>query len=197
MDQLRHILALFSIIAMPPAMLYWFVFHGLLPFWRKLGPWLAGIFLTLIMLCIGYAIFLWRDPILAVDYGTQPIPLIIGLAFYFLGTYVSYQRFKKLSLKVMIGIPVLDPGHHKTEMLQDGIYAKIRHPRYAEIMILMCGIAFIANYLAVYLLLPFTFACLYFIVIIEERELLQRFGDQYEDYCRRVPRFIPSFKRDN
>jgi protein-S-isoprenylcysteine O-methyltransferase Ste14 len=28
-------------------------------------------------------------------------------------------------------------------------------------------------------------------VLLEERELRDRFGAEYEEYCRRVPRYIP------
>ena len=31
----------------------------------------------------------------------------------------------------------------------------------------------------------------YFIVVLEERELRDRFGSTYEEYSRRVPRFFP------
>jgi protein-S-isoprenylcysteine O-methyltransferase Ste14 len=32
---------------------------------------------------------------------------------------------------------------------------------------------------------------LFLVVILEERELRQRFGDAHVEYCRRVPRFVP------
>ena len=28
-------------------------------------------------------------------------------------------------------------------------------------------------------------------MLLEERELRERFGTEYEDYCRRVPRYLP------
>jgi len=31
----------------------------------------------------------------------------------------------------------------------------------------------------------------FLIVQLEERELRERFGTEYEAYCRRVPRFVP------
>jgi protein-S-isoprenylcysteine O-methyltransferase Ste14 len=32
-------------------------------------------------------------------------------------------------------------------------------------------------------------------IAMEERELHRRFGASYEEYCRRVPRFIPSLRK--
>jgi protein-S-isoprenylcysteine O-methyltransferase Ste14 len=31
----------------------------------------------------------------------------------------------------------------------------------------------------------------YVLVWFEERELRDRFGQEYDDYCRQVPRFVP------
>ena len=55
------------------------------------------------------------------------------------------------------------------------------------------GSALIANYLALYLIVALWLPGIYVIVLIEEKELRDRFGAAYDDYCRRVPRFIPRF----
>jgi protein-S-isoprenylcysteine O-methyltransferase Ste14 len=57
------------------------------------------------------------------------------------------------------------------------------------------GSALIANYLALYLVVALWLPGLYFIVLLEEKELRDRFGPAYDEYCRRVPRFIPRFTR--
>ncbi len=51
--------------------------------------------------------------------------------------------------------------------------------------------ALFANHLATYVLLLLTVPSLHFIVVLEERELHERFPSEYADYCRRVPRFFP------
>ena len=49
----------------------------------------------------------------------------------------------------------------------------------------------IVNNLAVYLLWLAWMPGIWIVVGFEERELRQRFGPAYDDYCRRVPRFVP------
>ena len=35
---------------------------------------------------------------------------------------------------------------------------------------------------------------LHLVVLLEERELLERFGDAYRDYAGRVPRYVPRLR---
>ena len=95
-----------------------------------------------------------------------------------------------LTKRILAGIPELsadDPG----VLLQEGIYARIRHPRYIELLFWILGYALISNYLGTYVLFAITVPAIYLIVLMEEKELRDRFGEEYREYCRRVPRFIP------
>ena len=75
--------------------------------------------------------------------------------------------------------------------------AQIPVPRSRAIIVLttftlaLVGWALFANYLGLYLITALTMAALYLIVLLEERELRERFGPAYADYSARVPRFIP------
>jgi protein-S-isoprenylcysteine O-methyltransferase Ste14 len=53
------------------------------------------------------------------------------------------------------------------------------------------AVAFFTNYLAVYVVAVLVAPALYLVVMLEEKELRDRFGQQHVEYCRRVPRFIP------
>jgi protein-S-isoprenylcysteine O-methyltransferase Ste14 len=48
-----------------------------------------------------------------------------------------------------------------------------------------------ANYQFLYIFLLVAAALIYLLVLIEERELRERFGEAYVEYSRRVPRFVP------
>jgi protein-S-isoprenylcysteine O-methyltransferase Ste14 len=75
------------------------------------------------------------------------------------------------------------------------VYAWVRHPRYIQVALALLGFTLIANYLAPYVIFALWLPVLYLIIRIEERELRDRFGQAYEEYCRKVPWFMPRMRR--
>ncbi len=191
-NTVRHVLAVLVLVTLPPALLVWFVAHPLARFWRKLGVVRTYGVLWPLTLAATVGLFLVREPFLRIEFGTS-IPLI-GLALVTLGAAAAIYRKRRryLTLKVMSGFPELSRSHYPGVLLTQGIYGKIRHPRYVELVLWISAYALIANYLAIYVLVALSVPTLYLIVLLEERELRERFGSAYEEYCRRTPRFIPS-----
>jgi len=73
-----------------------------------------------------------------------------------------------------------------------GPYKYVRHPLYLNVMLLIIGWWLVLDYTFIALGGVFLFIWFYFFLEeLEERELRQRFGTAHEEYCRRVPRFVP------
>lgn len=81
-----------------------------------------------------------------------------------------------------------------SELVQRGIYEQVRHPLYVSVMLASLGLALIWQswpaLIAALVLIPFFHAK----ARREERWLREQFPD-YADFERRVPRFIPRFRR--
>ena len=110
--------------------------------------------------------------------------LIIGLK-------IAHKRRKHLTASIITGIPELSKKKYPGKLLTEGIYAKIRHPRYVEIFFFVLGYALFVNYLTAYVMVALSIPVVYLIVLLEERELRDRFGTEYDAYCKKVPRFFP------
>lgn len=193
MNQVRYVLALATLMFVPGSILFWFSLHPFIRFWRKAGARAALAFHYLLIALLAALVYWQRRRLLAIEFGSNWVLATIGVALLFAGAILKRQFGAYLRFRILTGLPELDPEKYQSPLLTEGIYARIRHPRYLQYFIVVLGYALISNYLAVYILTALLIPALALVIRWEERELRQRFGKQYEDYCSRVPRFIPRF----
>jgi protein-S-isoprenylcysteine O-methyltransferase Ste14 len=194
MDAFRYTVALILVVSLPPAFLFWMLIHPFVHFWRRLGPaWTYGI--VGMPLVLGMAgIFRVREPLLATEFGTRyPLVALGGVCLLVAGG-LRWRLHRHLSNRVLAGLPELAPERYPPRLVTEGLHARLRHPRYLQFALVLLGYALLTNYLALYLLFVLWLPGLYVIAVLEERELHDRFGQEYEDYCRRVPRFMPRLR---
>lgn len=178
------------LVSMPGAVVFWVIIHPLIDFWRKRGAVAAYAVAFGAMLTIGIMLFLYRDALLGMDLGTHWLLFGIGLLMY-VTTWIMERLLRRhLKFKTLVGVPEIKG--QSTNMLDQGMYRLVRHPRYLAIMIGMFGWSFMCNYVGTYLLSALMIPGLLLIVFLEERELVSRFGDEYREYQKRVPRIVPT-----
>jgi protein-S-isoprenylcysteine O-methyltransferase Ste14 len=191
MDTARYWMGVLVVTWLPPALLWWFLIHPFVGFWRKVGP--KG---TLAVMGVGYVagiavLFPMRDALLARDLGTHPLLLVLSALLVGLSFRIAFQRKKQLTTRILTGLPELAPEGQSGSLLTEGIYAHMRHPRYVEIGVGTLGYALFSNWLGALVVGLATLPLLHAIVLLEERELSERFGEEYERYRARVPRYLP------
>jgi protein-S-isoprenylcysteine O-methyltransferase Ste14 len=192
MDTARYIVTMLLAVSMPPAVLLWFAIHPFSRFWRGLGlAWTYSILSVPTLLLMAWVI-VERRWIMAVDFGTSYWTIALAVVVVGLGSVIAVKRKRHLTFAIMAGAPQLSEKRYPGTLLTEGIYGKIRHPRYVEVTLFVLAYALFGNHLAGYVISIMTVVCLYPVVLMEERELLERFGEEYAEYARRVPRFIPS-----
>lgn len=193
MDTVRYSLALLTLVTFIPGILFWPFAHGLVRSWRQLGLALSYTVLGAILIAIGTGVFVLRQTLLAVEFGPPGWLGWPALLCFVAAVVVEVQCRKHLTLRTLVGIPELSST--PTPLLDQGIYARLRHPRYVVVILSVFALALFTNYLAVYLLCPLAGVVLYGITLMEERELIERFGEAYEQYQQRVPRFVPKIPK--
>jgi len=191
MNGIRYWLGVILMVAGPPAILWWFVVHPFVGFWRRLGKLLSSLIVLSLMLAVCYLLYQARDTLLVRDMGTDRLLWAPALVLFALSVYFDVRAKKHLKLHIMTGMPELDPEHSGTPMLKEGIYASVRHPRYVAVIVGMAAFAFFINYLGAYVLTVLAVPALWLVVVLEERELVERYGREYEQYQREVPMFFP------
>lgn len=178
----------------PAAILYWLIIHPFAGFWRRLGKAASFTIVGTVCVVAAIAIGLRHEQLLAVHWGYHWQLIVLGLVLYGIGIYGERLIRRHLKFGILAGAPELD-AEQPGELLTEGIYAHSRNPRYVNLIVALLGWALILNYPALYIVTAACVPLLYLIVLLEERELRERFGEPYEAYCRQVPRFIPRFRQ--
>ena len=191
MDTARYIVTMLLVASTPASVLLWFAIHPLTRFWRGLGVvWTYSILSVPTLLSMAWVI-VERRWIMSVDYGTSYWTIALAVVAAGLGSVIAVKRRRHLTFDILAGAPQLSEKRYPGTLLTEGIYGKVRHPRYVEVSLFVLAYALFGNYLAGYVISLLTVVCLYPVVLMEERELLERFGGEYAEYARRVSRFIP------
>lgn len=140
------------------------------------------IYIGIIFLITAGSIYLSVKGIIpALTFKFLKIPfIIIGVILILLGTYIWYLGAIKSKL---------DENIRSDKLVTDGIYAYTRNPIYTAFIFIFTGIIIIFNNIYLFVL-PFIYYALLTIFMIntEEKWLKEKYGKEYEDYCKKVSR---------
>lgn len=195
MDRFRYILGVLLMAGLPPGVAWWFAVHPFVGFWRKVGVRGTMIVMTVFFVASVVGLVTIRDTLLGPDLGLRWSLVAVGAVLAAAAIVMSVKRRKHLTLRILAGAPEVEADAEKRgQLLEEGPYALIRHPRYVEIVLATFAYAAISNYAGCWILAILTIPVIHLVVILEERELENRFGDAYRAYAARVPRYLPRRK---
>ncbi len=122
----------------------------------------------------------------------SPGLLIVGLAISLAGLVLLVLMVRMF---ILIGKGTIMPWDPTRRLIISGPYAYVRNPMILSVITVIAGeaIAFLSPILASLALLFFLINTIYFIYS-EEPGLEKRFGVEYLEYKRNVPRWIPRLK---
>jgi protein-S-isoprenylcysteine O-methyltransferase Ste14 len=121
-----------------------------------------------------------------------PVPLawLLGLALILLLSGLAVRLTAIIMLGRFFSSAVTIQDQHR--IVSTGMYRRVRHPSYSGLLLAVIGIACsYGNWLSLAgLVVPTTAAVLYRIHV-EERAMMEAFGQEYADYRSRTRRLIP------
>ncbi len=171
--------------------------HYATNFWRRLGIWTYFI-IFLEWLPIAYILYSIQTVILQYEIAIA-LPLrILGAAAIAAGIVLHLWTAKILGIKATIGYTELKPTNdEKTEsLITSGPFSVVRHPSYWAHTSILAGTFLITGIITVGVIALIDLTITYFITTeLEDRELIERFGKQYREYKKKVPKFFPKLRR--
>ena len=163
---------------------------------RTLRHLLAVVLLPGVVTIVVPAEIVRRSGTLNVGWGLAPplgwLPWLLGCVFVGFGLLLMYRT---ISLFAGFGEGTLAPWDPPRRLVVRGVYRRVRNPMISGVLFILLGEAALLGSLPilVWSLIVFALNAVY-IPLVEERSLASRFGDEYLDYRRNVPRWIPRLR---
>jgi protein-S-isoprenylcysteine O-methyltransferase Ste14 len=112
------------------------------------------------------------------------ISLPIGILLFVLGFILGISALFKFGT-----IPSI---REKSNLITTGAYRVVRHPIYSGTLISVLGWTILLKSIISIVYFPFLFLLYFLVTFVEERILIEQYGDKYLDYKKKVTkRFIP------
>ena len=124
--------------------------------------------------------------IFSVEYLVDPHPVLYvlsGIAF----AYWLYFFMKGVTANLQASFR----PHHITKLITTGVYSKLRHPIYSADIVLAWGVALTYPTIAMLFAVVWTTVVMLTWIYLEEKALIELFGDEYLEYRKRVPMLFP------
>lgn len=197
MDTLRYVLAVVVWATIPPAFFFWFLIHPFAEYWRGVGPARTYLVVGPVCLVLLGVLARWRGPVAGSDLGENWLIFYAGIGLWITSAFMERRIRRHLDFKTLAGVPELKPlgADERPRLLDEGPYARVRHPRYVSVFVGTLGWAMMSNHGAAYGVAAAIVPAILLLVRLEERELLERFGDTYRQYQALVPALVPRLRR--
>lgn len=170
-----------------PIPLYWYVMHPPVNYWRnhQKAGFITGVLFSYPPVAAGMIVF--RRALFGRDW-PHAWSIAAGLALVLFEGWIFWRVKKDLGAARLVGKAELS---RNKDMVREGIYARMRHPRYTGSFLAIVGACLLAGTRTTWLVAATWGALMLLAIVFEEREMRARFGAAFEEYCRRVPRFVP------
>jgi len=179
---------------------YWFLIHPFADFWRRRRSPFRAILPLWLLIIAGLAALTWPWHWLRL-YQT-PWAWLPAVALFAAGIAIYRRMRSDFGVGNFTGDSELRPPHSSPnasthELVTTGMHARVRHPIYLAHLSMLLGWTVGTGLAVNYALLAFVLITGAAMIVLEERELEKRFGEQWRGYKRRVNAVLPSFRRAN
>src|ERR1700683_4718397 len=168
-----------------PVPFYWFILHPNSTYWRTRQK--QGFMVALLPWpIVAILMVVFRNQIFATT-APRYWEMLSGRAAILLEFWLIVLAKRALGLARLVGKTEMDGDG---EIESGGIYARMRHPRYAVMIGAVVGAGLLSATTTLWVVLAIWTVLVLAAVSLEKRELERRFGAAYLEYCRQVPRFV-------
>jgi protein-S-isoprenylcysteine O-methyltransferase Ste14 len=187
-------LAVAAIAGWPIIPIFFIQVHLRPTFWRRLGA-LTYLVVFLEWMPVIVLVTLFQDFFLMTEFQFGALSLL-GAILLLLGLGLQIWTFEALGWRGLLVYSELKPQAVSQKLVIQGPFRLVRHPAYLAHTLMFVGIFLATAFLGTGILALLDFVTSYFAITrLEEKELITRFGKEYDDYRASVPKFLPVSRR--
>ncbi|MCX7771081.1 MAG: isoprenylcysteine carboxylmethyltransferase family protein [Proteobacteria bacterium] len=178
-------IALILLLLWPIIPIFWTIVHGFPKIIKKikLSVYPAVFFITLI---IDFILFHNRDYLFSATLSLNQLFVFTGYILFASGLLLQIWTLLLLSLPGITGVPEIKDDKD-FDLVIKGPFSIIRHPTYLAHTLILLGAFLFTSYIILLIITVLDFLLNIFIIIpLEERELINRMGEKYKNYKRKV-----------
>lgn len=173
---------------------FWVPVHAFPRVFKKLGL-LTYVVPLFTWLPLAYIIYLNSDFLLRNEVSLPLVLNLTGVVIFIAGVLLQLWTASLLSFFRLIGLPEIT-ADEKKHFVVEGPYSVLRHPTYLSHTLMFLGVFLITEVTAVGIITLLDIIMINTLVIpLEDRELINRFGEEYAEYKKKVPQFFPNIFR--
>jgi protein-S-isoprenylcysteine O-methyltransferase Ste14 len=141
--------------------------------------------ISLTIISLGTGLFL--DLILMVTKNFPVFIRIIGLV----GVIFTHFLLKRTG-KLLRLFGECELWGWSTRLIVKNVYKCVRHPHHLGVGMFMTSLGLLIGYPVTFIIITVTqwLWIFLFVIFIEEKECLEKFGNEYREYCKKVPMFL-------
>jgi len=188
---LEEAVAVLSIAFWPLIPLFWIPLHLWPGLRKRLG---LGYYPLIVVLWLALAYLIFLEKVQALLGGFKPpfLMSLLGAGLLLIGIGLQITTAFILKRRI-IGLPHFKPLPGDS-LVTEGPFALCRHPTYLAHSLIFFGAFLFTGYWAVGVVALLDLLVSQLVIIpLEEKELLERFGESYKAYREKTPRFLPRF----
>jgi protein-S-isoprenylcysteine O-methyltransferase Ste14 len=170
---------------------FWLLVHPFADFWRRHSGRAYAAFALLLWLSFEGVFWMTRAFWFHQTFTRSWQFWLLGAALIAVEPLMVSKVEGQLSSPILVGWAERDPRQFPPRVVDTGIYARLRHPRYVAAMSALLGLAVFSGSLRLVELSALSIPVYWLLTEEEERELLARIGEPFREYRARVPRFFP------
>jgi len=165
----------------------WLLVHPFTDFWRKNKAPIKSMALIWLILWAMARWIIW--PYRNLLFYSSSLTIVPGVLFIGLGLSI-YRHIGAFGFARLAGQSEMKANKPQL-LITDGIHGRLRHPIYLAHACCLLGLAISSGLVAIYGLVAFALVTGIFLIRFEDKELEQRFGEEFRAYRARTPALMP------